>query len=82
MGIINVTEDSFYAGSRMHELHQILDKAGQHLAEGASILDLGAQSTRPGATLMGPEEEIRRLVPAIHAILNRYPQAVLSVDPW
>ena len=66
----------------MHELHQILDKAGQHLAEGASILDLGAQSTRPGATLMGPEEEIRRLVPAIHAILNRYPQAVISVDTW
>ncbi|WP_212004306.1 dihydropteroate synthase [Chitinophaga sp. HK235] len=82
MGIINVTEDSFYEGSRMHGLHQVVEKAGQHLQEGAAILDLGAQSTRPGATLIGPEEELDRLLPAIHAILNRYPQTIISIDTW
>ncbi|WP_160711108.1 dihydropteroate synthase [Chitinophaga solisilvae] len=82
MGIINVTDDSFYAGSRTHGLHQIVEKAGQHLQEGAAILDLGAQSTRPGATLIGAAEELDRLLPAIHAILNHYPEAILSIDTW
>lgn len=82
MGIINVTTDSFYEGNRMHELHLVLEKAGQHLAEGATMLDLGAQSTRPGAEMAGPEEEMHRLIPAIHAILNKYPTAIISVDTW
>lgn len=82
MGIINVTTDSFYEGNRMHELHLVMEKAKQHLEEGATILDLGAQSTRPGAELTGPEEELHRLLPAIHAILNRYPTAIISVDTW
>ncbi|CAL1518335.1 dihydropteroate synthase [Chitinophaga sp. MM2321] len=82
MGIINVTDDSFYEGSRMHGLHQVVEKAGQHLGEGATILDLGAQSTRPGAAMVGAEEEINRLLPAIHAIINHYPQAIISVDTW
>jgi dihydropteroate synthase len=82
MGIINVTTDSFYEGNRMHELHQVIEKAKQHLDEGATILDLGAQSTRPGADVIGPEEELHRLLPAIHAILNRYPTAIISVDTW
>lgn len=82
MGIINVTTDSFYEGNRMHELHQVMEKATQHLEEGATILDLGAQSTRPGAEVIGPEEELHRLLPAIHAILNRYPTAIISIDTW
>ncbi len=82
MGIINVTTDSFYEGNRMHELHQVMEKAKQHLDEGAAILDLGAQSTRPGADLIGAEEEIHRLIPAIHAILNKYPTAIISIDTW
>lgn len=82
MGIINVTDDSFYEGSRMHGLHQVVEKAGQHLQEGAAILDLGAQSSRPGAVMLGPEEELNRLLPAIHAILNHYPAAVISIDTW
>ncbi|HVI43332.1 MAG TPA: dihydropteroate synthase [Chitinophaga sp.] len=82
MGIINVTDDSFYEGSRTHSLHQVIEKAGQHLQEGAAILDIGAQSTRPGAALIGEEEEVRRLLPAIHAILNRYPKVILSIDTW
>lgn len=82
MGIINVTTDSFYEGNRMHELHQVMEKAKQHLEEGATILDLGAQSTRPGADVIGAEEELHRLLPAIHAILNRYPTAIISIDTW
>jgi dihydropteroate synthase len=82
MGIINLTEDSFYESAGTHELHKVVEKAGQHLSEGARILDLGAQSTRPGAAMIGPEEEQRRLLPAIHAILNHYPDTIISVDTW
>lgn len=82
MGIINLTEDSFYETAGTHELHRVVEQAGKHLAEGAAILDLGAQSSRPGATMIGPEEEIHRLMPAIHAILHHYPEAIISVDTW
>lgn len=82
MGIINLTDDSFYAESRSRHLHQVMEKAGQHLAEGAGILDLGAQSTRPGARLIGAAEELDRLLPAIHAVINQYPEAIISVDTW
>ncbi len=82
MGIININEDSFYAGSRSRQLHETIAKAGQQLAEGAGILDLGAQSTRPGAAAVGEQEELDRLLPAIHAILNQYPEAVISVDTY
>jgi dihydropteroate synthase len=82
MGIINITPDSFYEGNRMHDLHMVVAAARQHIEEGAAILDLGAQSTRPGAEVVGPEEEIHRLIPAIHAILNQFPKAIISVDTW
>lgn len=82
MGIINVTDDSFYAGSRTRELHHITERAGAMLAEGAGILDLGAQSTRPGAPEIGAAEEIQRLLPAIHAIIHHHPEAILSIDTY
>ena len=82
MGIINITDDSFYAASRSKHLHHVLEKAGQHLQHGAGILDLGAQSTRPGAATVGEQEETDRLLPAIHAIINQFPEAVISVDTW
>ncbi|RFS19122.1 dihydropteroate synthase [Chitinophaga silvatica] len=82
MGIINITDDSFYESAGTHEIHKVIEKAVQHLAAGAGILDLGAQSTRPGAEMIGPEEELRRLLPAIHGILNRFPKAIISVDTW
>jgi dihydropteroate synthase len=82
MGIINITDDSFYAASRSKQLHHILEKAERHLAEGAGILDLGAQSSRPGADTVGEQEEMDRLLPAIHAIINQFPEAVISVDTW
>lgn len=82
MGIINITDDSFYKESRSKQLHQIIAKAAQHLEEGAAILDLGAQSTRPGAIAVGEREELDRLLPAIHAIINQYPEAIISVDTY
>jgi len=82
MGIINITDDSFYANSRTKSLHLVLEKAAQHLEEGAAILDIGAQSTRPGAPVVGAAEEVAQLLPAIHAIINKYPAAILSIDTY
>ena len=82
MGIINITDDSFYAGSRTRQTEEILAKAGQHLAEGALILDIGAQSTRPGSVAIGPETELERLLPAIRAIRSRFPEVIISIDTY
>lgn len=82
MGIINITDDSFYAESRSRHLQHIIEKAGEHLANGARILDLGAQSTRPGAATIGAQEELDRLLPAIHGIINHYPEVIISVDTY
>ena len=64
MGIINLTPDSFYSGSRQQATDAVLAEAGKMLQEGAMILDLGAQSTRPGSERVSEEEELKRLVPA------------------
>lgn len=82
MGIINVTDDSFFADSRTRALADVVTKAGRLLAEGATILDLGAQSTRPGATKVGAAEETERLLPAISAILQAHPDAIISIDTF
>lgn len=82
MGVINVTDDSFYADSRSRELHDAVIRAEDLLAAGAAILDIGAQSTRPGAPEVGAAEEAARLIPAIHAILYKFPEAVISIDTY
>ncbi|MVT08645.1 dihydropteroate synthase [Chitinophaga sp. ysch24] len=82
MGIINITEDSFYANSRTQHIDNILEKAAQHLEEGAQILDIGAQSTRPGAVTVGADIELERLLPAISALAEHFPGAILSVDTY
>ncbi len=82
MGIINVTDDSFYAGSRQQGTGAVLKKAAQMLAEGADILDIGGQSTRPGSTLLTAEAEFTRVVPAIEALAKEFPEAILSVDTF
>ncbi len=80
MGILNLTPDSFFPGSRMQGTDALLEKAEQMLSEGASILDLGGMSSRPGAEMISEEEELRRVVPAIEALVRRFPDALLSVD--
>ncbi|MEO8854822.1 MAG: dihydropteroate synthase [Ginsengibacter sp.] len=82
MGILNLTSDSFYAGSRVQNLEAIKDMAGQMIGDGADILDLGAQSTRPGSTRFSAEDEMEKLLPAIEMILKKFPDAILSVDTY
>lgn len=82
MGIINATPDSFYTGSRALSVEASLRTAEQMLAEGAAILDIGGQSTRPGAALVNAEEETARVVPVIEAIKKSYPQCFVSVDTY
>jgi len=81
MGILNLTPDSFYKGSRMDSV-SVVERAGTMLAEGADILDIGGQSTRPGSEVIESGEELQRVVPAIEAILRIYPRAVISIDTY
>ncbi len=80
MGILNATPDSFYDGGRYDQFDSALARAEQMLSEGADILDIGGESTRPGSEPVPVEEEIRRVVPLVEAIAHRYPDAILSVD--
>ena len=82
MGIINVTPDSFYSGSRMSSVDQALFLAEKMLSEGATILDIGGQSTRPGSELLSREEELRRVIPAIKSISEAFPDAYISIDTF
>ena len=82
MGIINLTPDSFYAGSRKQEIDAALLQAEKMLDEGASFLDLGAYSSRPGAEDISVQEETDRLLPVVEAIVARFPEAVLSIDTF
>jgi dihydropteroate synthase len=82
MGVLNVTPDSFYATSRVASEKSILKRAEQFISEGADILDIGGCSTRPGAELISPEEEINRISPAIEAINRAFPDVLISVDTF
>jgi dihydropteroate synthase len=82
MGIINRTTDSFYSGSRFTDSEPLLQEVAQMVEEGVDWLDIGGQSTRPGAADIGEEEELRRVVDAIDLIHQRWPGLLLSVDTW
>ena len=82
MGIINTTPDSFYADSRKTTVADALTQAGQMLADGADLLDIGAYSSRPGAADISVQEELDRLLPIIEAIAQTHTEAVLSVDTF
>lgn len=81
MGILNITPDSFYAGSRV-SLPDTVAVAERMLADGATLLDVGGYSTRPGAADISPTEEADRVLPVIEAILARFPQALISIDTF
>lgn len=81
MGILNATPDSFFEGSRIVN-QKAVDVAGRMLEDGADILDIGGQSTRPGATLVSAEEEADRILPVIENIVRCFPSVVISVDTF
>ena len=80
MGILNVTDDSFYDGGRYREPEAMLAQARKMLDEGADIIDVGASSSRPGATLLPPDIEAQRLVEAVRLLRAEWPEAIISVD--
>ncbi len=82
MGIINTTPDSFYSGSRVTENSELLFRVEKMIADGAVIIDVGGQSTRPGSFKLDKEEELKRVVPAIRAIHDRFPDQVISIDSF
>lgn len=82
MGILNVTPDSFYAGSRKQTEKEIAERVNQIVAEGASIIDVGACSTRPGATAIDDKEEMERLRCGLTILRREQPDAVVSIDTF
>jgi dihydropteroate synthase len=82
MGVLNLTPDSFSDGGRFTRVDRAVDAAGRMLAQGADVLDLGAQSTRPGAEEVGPQRELERLLPSLRAISAAHPNALLSIDTF
>jgi dihydropteroate synthase len=82
MGIINITDNSFYQGFLLQDAAQIVALAGNMLQAGASILDIGGQSTKPGSTRLSADEEIKRVVPIIVAIISKHPTAIISIDTY
>ena len=82
MGILNVTPDSFYAGSRKQSDEAISQRANEILLQGGTIIDLGAYSSRPGADDVSPEEEMSRLARALRIIRHEHPTAIISIDTF
>lgn len=80
MGILNVTPDSFSDGGLYLEIDKALSRVQQMLSEGADIIDVGGMSSRPGAQVISPEEEIRRVVPIIQQIYQTFPDVIISID--
>lgn len=82
MGVLNLTPDSFSDGGRIQGVEQAVRAAGRLLAQGADVLDLGGQSTRPGAEEVGAGRELERVLPVLEAIRNQWPGAPISIDTF
>lgn len=83
MGILNLTFDSFYPQSRIGDDREtLLKRAEKMIEDGADILDIGAESTRPGAEPLSLEEEMKRLIPGVESLRKNFPEAVISVDTY
>ena len=82
MGIVNITDDSYFAESRCVDVHAALERVSRLLEEGADLIDIGACSTRPGSVPVGAEEEWRRLEPVLRAVKGAFPHARLSIDTY
>lgn len=82
MGIINVTPDSFYELSRKQSIDGLLQQAELMINDGAAILDIGGQSSRPGSEPVNEDEELKRVIPAIEAISGRFRDVIISIDTY
>jgi len=82
MGVLNVTPDSFSDGGQLLSTQAVVDRAGAMLAEGADVLDLGGESTRPGGAPLSAVEECDRVLPALVAVRRAFPSAPLSIDTY
>ena len=82
MGVINLTPDSFSDGGDFNSSKKVLDQVNHFLCNGVDIIDLGAQSTRPGAEEVGSTEEIKRLIPYLKLIKAEYPDVLISIDTF
>ncbi len=82
MGIVNITPDSFYKGSRKQSEKEIVERVQQILEQGGSIIDVGGQSTAPTSTMHSAKEELQRIAPALSIIQREFPNATLSIDTF
>jgi dihydropteroate synthase len=82
MAVLNVTPDSFSDGGELPSLQAVVDRAGSLLEAGADVLDLGGESTRPGAGAVSAQEELDRVLPALAAIRRAWPDAPVSIDSY
>ncbi|WP_299216055.1 dihydropteroate synthase [uncultured Aquimarina sp.] len=82
MGILNLTPDSFYDGGKYKDELQILHQVEKMLQEGATFIDIGAYSSRPGADHISIEEEEKRILPVVALIVSKFPDAILSIDTF
>ncbi len=82
MGVINITPDSFSDGGMYLDAEKALKKASDCISLGADIIDIGGQSTRPGAEILAPDQELKRISPALKLIRKKYPKQIISVDTF
>ena len=82
MGVINLTPDSFSDGGDLNTTKKVLDQIKQFLINGVDIIDLGAQSTRPGAEEIGSKKELKRLIPYLKIIRSEFPEILISIDTF
>ena len=82
MGILNVTPDSFFDGGNYTQTAQIVKQANTMLEQGATFIDIGGYSSKPGTTEVTQEEELKRVIPAIEAILTHFPETLISIDTF
>ena len=82
MGILNITPDSFYDGGKHNSEKAIIKHVEQMLLEGATFIDIGAYSSKPGADFVSEDEELARILPIITRVLKEFPEALLSIDTF
>ena len=82
MGILNVTPDSFYDGGFYVNDKEILKQTEKMLSEGATFIDLGAYSSKPGAIYISEEEELVRIIPIVKLLINEFPEILISIDTF